>query len=152
MKKLIDKIFEEVKHKLIKEDKWNGRGETFQLLKPNKIPNTLYHVSPKSNRNGILKHGIWASIGEEYENWWNYEGPNGESPDNNDIPSCVFLTDNPHTWINKMDNSEDYDVWGVDSKKLDRNYLFLDPDSSMRQQGSYCYLDDIPPSDIKLLT
>jgi hypothetical protein len=135
----------------LNETKWNGNGEEFQLAKPYNIPPKLYHVSPKKYREQIMRNGLFADIGDEYGDWWNYEGPNGEEPDNEELPEMVFLTDNPYKWYNNLDEPENYDIWQIKTSYLDKNKLFLDPDSSMRNKGSYCYITDIEPSAIMLL-
>ena len=132
--------------------KWNGNGDMFgDLIKPNKLPSKLYHVSRKENRNDILKYGIFSSVGEDYLDWWNYEGPNGEIPDDEDIPDCVFLTVEPNTWSELAFEDGEFDVFEIDINKLDKENLFLDPDKSMRNRGSFCYTKDVPRNAIKLI-
>ena len=131
-------------------EKWNGNGDKFNLVKPDKLPLKLYHVSRRENRNSILKIGLYSSIGDEYYEWWNYEGPNGEYPDDEELPECVFLTDKPKSWSDLAFEEGEFDIYEIDLNKIDTEKLFFDPDSSMKDRGSYCYLDNIPVNAIKL--
>ena len=134
------------------ETKWNGNGEEWiGLIKPKEIPSKLYHVSNKSYRNSILKYGILASIGDEYEDWWNYEGPNGEEPDMDELPECVFLTSKPQSWYDNLDDQSNYDIWEIDVNNLDKKLIYLDPDRSMASKGSFIYTSDIQINAIRLL-
>ena len=133
------------------EAKWNGEGEEFSLNKVKKIPSFLYHASLRKNRDSILKNGIYASIGDVYKDWWNYEGPNGEIPDDEELPELVFLSYQPYTWSDLDTHYLDtMDIYKVDTSKLDNNLFYLDPDRSLRLKGCYCYEGNIPTSAIEL--
>lgn len=139
-----------LKENIENEDKWNGEGERLEPLKRIKnIPPILYHASYKKNRESILKNGIFASVGDEYRDWWNYEGPNGEIPDDDELEYLVFLTTKPTTW---SDNYflDQMDIFEIDTKQLDNTCFYLDPDKYMALKGSICYTGNIPPSAIKL--
>lgn len=139
-----------LKENVENETKWNGEGEKLEPLKKiKKIPPVLYHASYKKNRESILKNGIFASVGDEYRDWWNYEGPNGEIPDDNELEYLVFLTTKPTTW---SDNHflDQMDIFEIDTKQLDNTCFYLDPDKYMALKGSICYTGNIPPSAIKL--
>lgn len=58
-----------------------------------KMPEFLYHYSPKGNRAYILKEGL---IGSHNGGW------------------CIYLAENPNSW--KVNNS---DCWKVSTKNLD---------------------------------
>ena len=45
----------------------------------------------------------------------------------------------------------EFDVFEIDINKLDKENLFLDPDKSMRNRGSFCYTKDVPRNAIKLI-
>jgi DNA-binding Lrp family transcriptional regulator len=132
------------------EDKWNGEGEKLEPLKRiSRVPEFLYHCSYAKNRESILKNGIYASVGDEYKDWWNYEGPNGETPDDDELEYLVFLSSRPYTWadnypIDKMD------IYKIDTKQLDKHCFYFDPDRFMALKGSICYTLNIPPSAIEL--
>lgn len=150
--KIAEAKFNSVLKPLVSEIKWNGNGEEYPgLIPPEQIPPILYHVSNKVYRNSILNYGILASVGDEFEDWWNYEGPNGEQPDMNELPECVFLTSNPRAWYDNLDDEDEYDIWGIDVNQLDNNLIYLDPDRSMRNKGSFVYTSDISPKAIKLI-
>ena len=132
------------------EDKWNGDGERLEPLKRIKnIPPILYHASYKKNRESILKNGIYASVGFEYSNWWSYNGPNGEIPDDDELEHLVFLSTKPTTWSDNF-YLNTMDVYEIDTKQLDKNCFYLDPDKYLALKGSICYTGNIPPSAIKL--
>ena len=150
--KLTENKFNEILKPLISEAKWNGNGEEYPgLIAPKQIPPILYHVSNKAYRNSILKYGILASVGDEFEDWWNYEGPNGEEPDMDELPECVFLTSNPQAWYDNLNDEDNYDIWQIDVSQLDKNMIYLDPDRSMNSKGSFVYTNDISPSAIKII-
>ena len=92
-----------------------------------------------------------ASIGDEYEDWWNYEGPNGEEPDMDELPECVFLTSKPQSWYDNLDDQSNYDIWEIDVNNLDKKLIYLDPDRSMASKGSFIYTSDIQINAIRLL-
>lgn len=132
------------------EDKWNGEGEKLEPLKRIKnIPSILYHTSYRKNRESILKNGIYASVGEEYRDWWNYVGPNGETPDDNELEYLVFLTTKPNTWSDNF-FLDRMDIYQIDTKQLDDTCFYLDPDKHLALKGSICYTGNIPASAIKL--
>ena len=58
-----------------------------------KMPDYLYHYSPKENRLSILENGL---IGSHNGGW------------------CIYLAENPNSW--KVNNS---DCWKVSTKNLD---------------------------------
>lgn len=131
------------------EAKWNGEGEELSFKKIKNIPQILYHASLRKNRDNILRNGIYASVGDEYKDWWNYEGPNGEIPDDEELPEVVFLTSQPNTWSDTY-YLDTMDIYKVDTSKLDKNLFYLDPDKHLGLKGSYCYEGDIPVSAIEL--
>ena len=130
---------------------WNGDGEEMNFIYPKKIPNKLYHVSPVSNRESILSNGIVPSIGDEYYDWWTYESPEGEWEDISELPELVFLSSDPEMWLKCLGNVDGYDVYEVDTNKLDKKDITLDPTKSLALRGSYCYGQIIPPSAIKII-
>ena len=141
---------EEINENIELEDKWNGEGEKLEPLKKiKKIPPVLYHASYKKNRESILKNGIYASVGFEYSNWWCYNGPNGEIPDDDELEYLVFLSTKPTTWSDNF-YLDTMDIYEIDTKQLDKNCFYLDPDKHMALKGSLCYTGNIPPSAIKL--
>lgn len=141
---------EEINENVELEDKWNGEGEKLEPLKRIKnIPPILYHASHKKNRESILKNGIFASVGDEYRDWWNYEGPNGEIPDDDELEYLVFLTTKPTTWSDNY-SLDQMDIFEIDTKQLDNTCFYLDPDKYLALKGSICYTGNIPPSAIKL--
>ena len=132
------------------EDKWNGDKEKLEPLKRLKIvPPVLYHASYKKNRESILKNGIYASVGFEYSNWWSYKGPNGETPDDDELEYLVFLSTKPTTWSDNF-YLDTMDIYEIDTKQLDKNCFYLDPTKDLALKGSICYTGNIPPSAIKL--
>ena len=132
------------------ETKWNGDGDVFNLKKPNNVPNKLYHSSPRTNRINIMKNGIFAMVGDDYGEWWDYEGPNGEYPDSEEMPGLVFLSDKPDTWTN-LCWLDAMDVYQIDTNKLNKNNIYLDPTKSLSKSGCFCYAGDIPPQAIKFV-
>lgn len=135
----------------IEETKWNGNGEEWKGLEPvQNPPAVLYHASPKYNRKSIMELGLYPDCGEEYKDWWNYEGPNGEYPDDEELPEMVFLSDKPYTWYKNISQNGETDIYQIDVSKLDLGNLFYDPDRYQRNNGAYCYSNVIPPSALKL--
>lgn len=132
------------------ETKWNGEGDEFNLIKVKQVPKFLYHASPKVNREDILKDGLLAWVGNEYKDWWNYEGPNGEIPDNEELPELVFLSYQPNTWSDCY-YLDQMDVYKIDTSKLNKNLFYTDPDRHLRLKGCFCYGDNIPASAIELI-
>lgn len=132
------------------EDKWNGEGEKLEPLKRlSRVPEFLYHCSYTKNRESILKNGIYASVGDEYKDWWNYKGPNGEIPDDDELEYLVFLSSRPYAWADNYPIDE-MDIYKIDTKQLDRHCFYFDPDKFMALKGSVCYTLNIPPSAIEL--
>ena len=141
---------EEINENIEVEDKWNGDKEKLEPLKRLKIvPPVLYHASYKKNRESILKNGIYASVGFEYSNWWSYNGPNGEIPDDDELEYLVFLSTKPTTWSDNF-YLDTMDIYEIDTKQLDKNCFYLDPTKDLALKGSICYTGNIPPSAIKL--
>ncbi len=134
----------------ISESKWSGEGEEWKLRPVKNVPKILYHASLKKNRNSILQNGILASIGDEYKDWWNYDGPNGEIPDDEKLPEMVFLSYQPYTWSDTY-YLDSMDIYKVDTTKLDRTQFYLDPDRHLRYKGCYCYTGNVPASAIELI-
>ena len=135
----------------IGEAKWNGDGDEWKGLEPAyRFPQYLYHASDRRNRESIMAFGLQPSCGEEYYEWWNYEGPNGEYPDNEELPELVFLSDKPYTWYGNICQNGETDIYQIDTSQLDLEYFFYDPDKYQAKQGNYCYTETIPPSAIKL--
>jgi hypothetical protein len=148
----IRKVITESVNQILRENRWNGNGEHYPgLIPPSQIPPRAYHVSNKANRNSIMRQGLIATIGDEYEDWWNYEGPNGEQPDGDELPECVFLTVNPKAWYDNLDEPENYDIWEIDMNKLNKSMIFLDPDRSMARKGSIIYIGDISTEALRLV-
>ena len=132
------------------EAKWNGEGEKLEPLKKVKnVPPVLYHASYSKNRDSILKNGIYASVGDEYHDWWSYEGPNGEIPDDDELEYLVFLSTKPFTWSDNF-YLDEMDIYKIDTKQLDNTCFYFDPDKYLAFKGSICYTGNIPPSAIKL--
>ena len=129
---------------------WNGDGNEMDFTYPENVPDKLYHLSPIKNRESILKNGLMPSVGDEYYDWWSYDGPNGEYDDLSDMPELVFLTDNPNTWLECL-GGFGYDLYEIDTNKLDKEDISLDPTPSLANRGCYCYGQIIPPSAIKLI-
>ena len=137
---------------IIRESKWNGNGEEYPGLQlVQNPPAKFYHVSDQRNRKSIMSMGLFPDCGEEYAEWWNYEGPNGEEPDMEELPQLVFMTARPFDWYNSL-NDGNYDIYEIDTAQLDKNQIYYDPDRYQRNKGSYCYGDIIPPSALKLYT
>ena len=132
------------------ETKWNGEGEEFNLVKAKHVPSILYHASLRKNRDSILRNGIIAGVGEEYRDWWNYDGPNGEMPDDEELPDVVFLSYKPNTWSDTYP-IDFMDIYEIDIKKLDKNLLYLDPDKYLALKGCFCYMGNIPKNAFKLI-
>ena len=132
------------------DEAWNGDGDEMDFIYPETVPDKLYHASPISNRESIMANGLVPSIGDEYYDWWSYEGPNGEC-DGLDIPELVFLSSTPEMWLQLLNVSEGYDVYEVDTSKIDKSDITLDPTPSLAKRGSYCYGGTIPPSALKIV-
>lgn len=132
------------------ETKWNGEGEEFNLAKAKHIPSILYHASLRKNRESILANGIIAGVGEEYRDWWNYDGPNGEIPDAEDLPDVVFLSYKPNTWSDTYP-LDFMDIYEIDVKSLNKNLFYLDPDRYLALKGCFCYMGNIPKNAFKLI-
>lgn len=101
---------------------------------------TLYHKSPISCRESILKNGLQPSVGSSYQAHWD---------DREDLTPYIFLYD--HNTVNdgEYDSTYDDDIYAVDVAQLDMEHLFHDPDEYMN--GCYVYDLSIPPSAIKLV-
>lgn len=132
------------------ETKWNGEGYEFKLEKAKHVPTVLYHASLRKNRESILANGILAGVGEEYRDWWNYEGPNGEIPDDEELPDAVFLSYKPNTWSDTYP-IDFMDIYRVDTNMLDKNLFYIDPDNYLAQKGCFCYLGNIPKKAFRLI-
>ena len=133
----------------IENEKWNGDGEEMNFDYPENVPKYLFHVSPIKNRESIKRLGLIPSVGEEYEDWWSYEGPNGEI-DDNELPELVFMTSNPDTWVDRVGYGG-YDLYQIDTDKLDKDDISYDPTPHLAKEGCYCYGQTIPPSALKLV-
>ena len=133
----------------IENEKWNGDGEEMNFDYPENVPKYLFHVSPIKNRESIKRLGLVPSVGEEYEEWWSYEGPNGEI-DDNELPELVFMTSNPDTWVDRVGYGG-YDLYQIDTDKLDKNDISYDPTPHLAEEGCYCYGQTVPPSALKLV-
>jgi hypothetical protein len=136
----------------IENEKWNGDGEEMELDHAGddiNLPPFLYHVSPIKNRANIKALGLIPSVGEEYEKWWDFEGPNGEV-DDSDLPELVFMTKEPETWLD-CTGYKGFDLYKIDTSKLNKNELYFDPTPHLAEAGSYCYGETVPPSAIKLV-
>ena len=131
---------------------WNGDKEemSFRYPKLNQIPRFLYHASPIKNRESILKNGLVPSVGDEYYDWWSFEGPNGEFDDLSEIPPLVFLTSRPNLWLDCLGGGG-YDLYQVNTSKINKQNISFDPTESLALRGSYCYDGVIPPTAIKLV-
>ena len=134
------------------DEYWNGEGEemNFEYPEAKTIPNKLYHVSPIKNRESILKVGLVPSVGDEYYDWWSYSGPNGEYDDPSDIPQLIFLSSKPTMWSDRVGYGG-YDLYEIDTDKLDKEDITLDPTKHIAKEGGYCYGQVIPPSALKLV-
>ena len=133
----------------IENEKWNGDGEEMNFDYPENVPKYLFHVSPIKNRESIKRLGLVPSVGEEYEEWWSYEGPNGEI-DDNELPELVFMTSNPDTWVDRVGYGG-YDLYRIDTDKLDKDDISYDPTPHLAEEGCYCYGQTVPPSALKLV-
>ena len=72
-----------------------------------KLPKTLYHYSPKENRESIQEHGLLG--GRNHNGRW-----------------CIYLSDSPDTWKGYVNNG---DLWKVSTTELDdKNFSQLDYD------------------------
>ena len=100
----------------------------------------LYHKSPISCRESILKNGLQPSVGDSYK---------AHVDDREDLTPYIFLYD--HNTINngEYDSTYDDDIYAIDVTQLDMEHLFHDPDEYMN--GCYVYDLVIPPSAIKLV-
>ena len=132
------------------DELWNGDGEEMNFVYPRSIPKILYHASPIENREKILANGLIPQVGDEYFDWWSYEGPNGEVEDYSEIPELIFLTSNPNLWLDCVGHGG-FDLYQVDTSKLDKSDITLDPTKSLALRGSYCYGKTIPAGVIKLI-
>ena len=132
------------------ETKWNGEGYEFKLEKAKNVPTVLYHASLRKNRESILANGILAGVGEEYRDWWNYEGPNGEIPDDEELPDAVFLSYKPYTWSDTFP-TDFMDIYRVDTNMLDKNLFYVDPDKYLALEGCFCYMGNIPNKAFRLI-
>lgn len=136
----------------VDETKWNGDGDEWKGLEPAySFPKFLYHATDSRNRERILRYGLQPRCGYEYSDWWSFEGPNGEEPDDDDLPELVFLSDKPYTWYDNIVQNGKTDIYQIDTSQLDLEYFFYDPDKYQRRQGSYCYSEVIPPSALRLI-
>lgn len=100
----------------------------------------LYHKSPVSCRELILKNGLVPSVGDSYRAHWD---------DREDLTPYVFLYDHDTIRGGEYDSTYDDDIYAVDASQLDNKHLFNDPDESMA--GCYAYDMPIPTSAIKLV-
>lgn len=132
------------------ETKWNGEGYEFKLEKAKHVPTVLYHASLRKNRESILANGILAGVGEEYRDWWKYEGPNGEIPDDEELPDAVFLSYKPNTWSDAYP-IDFMDIYRVDTNMLDKNLFYVDPDKYLALRGCFCYMGNIPKKAFRLI-
>lgn len=89
------------------------------------IPKYLFHKSSPYNRLSIRHYGIVPQLGPSYICHWNFK--KGLKP-------LVFLYD---INICKYDTTYDDDIYRIDTTKLDRRRLTMDPDRTM--VGCFAY-------------
>lgn len=137
MTKKIIKLTEGDLHRIIKKTISKILAEKTEIKQ---YPKVLYHKSPISVRNLILKKGLIPTVGDSYKAHWD---------DKDDLTPYVFLYDHNAIKNGEYDSTYDDDIYAVDTSQLNKKHLFDDPDNEMI--GCYAYDMAIPTSAIKLV-
>lgn len=94
---------------------------------PLEIPEKLYHKGNPKYRDDILKNGLEPRIGDSYSLF--YTDNMGYTKD--ELEPLVFLYDRN---IEEYDSTYDDDIYEIDTRKLDKDYLSKD-----KALPEYCY-------------
>ena len=114
-------------------------GELDEALTPAQPKDTLYHLSPYTNRESIQKDGLKPQIGEKTKSYTTHNP-------SKDLSNFVYALTNP----NSMDYFlYGYDVWEIDSNKIN-NEWYSDPNHPDKKHY-YVTKTPIPADALKLV-
>ena len=99
------------------------------------VPSIMYHMSPVSNRQSILQHGLQG----KYDQTVDMSQPG--------VTGGIFLSTHPNPTTNS-------DVWQVDVRglPLEEDWSTSVPDEAPEDERWYVVYQDIPPNRIKLIS
>lgn len=107
----------------------------------------LLHVSPRKNRESILKNGLM--LGQESSGY-------GPKPKKKAI--YLFVENNISIIYEWIEFTKDFDIFEVNIPDSERNFLITDEDAhartwerSIEKFGTVGFAKDIPPSWVKFL-